>query len=57
MTDTNTNPVLMALLDQYAQESGFRDLADMKASYTDRAYAAALGAMLQRAKSAQDTAQ
>lgn len=52
MSDTNTQ--LMALLDQYAQESGFADLADMKASYNDRAYAVALGAMLQRAKYAQE---
>jgi len=51
------NPKLMSLLDQYAQESGFRDLADMKASYTDRAYATALGAMIQRARLAMDTAQ
>lgn len=52
MSDTDT--ALMALLDQYAQESGFADLADMKASYNDRAYATALGAMIQRARYEQE---
>lgn len=51
---STTDNALMALLDQYAQESGFADLADMKASYNDRAYAVALGAMLQRARYAQE---
>jgi hypothetical protein len=50
MSDT-TNPALMALLDQYAQASGFRDLADLKNSYTDRAYAHTLSMLLRRANS------
>lgn len=44
------NTKMMTLLDQYAQEAGFRDLADMKNSYSDRAYAAAVAPMILRAK-------
>ena len=56
MSDT-TNPALMALLDQYAQESGFRDLADLKNSYTDRAYAHTVSMLLRRATAELESAQ
>jgi hypothetical protein len=45
------------LLDQYAQESGFRDLADLKSNYSDAAYAAVLASMIRRAKSALESVQ
>jgi hypothetical protein len=51
MSDNTVNPALMALLDQYAQESGFADLADLKHNYTDRAYAHTLSSLLRRATS------
>ena len=49
MSDNTINTALMALLNQYAQEGGFRDLADLKNSYMPRAYAATLAMMTRRA--------
>ena len=39
----------MAQLDQYAQESGFANLADLKNNYTEQAYRAVLTPMMWRA--------
>ena len=45
-----TQTQTMLLLDQYAQESGFVNLEDMKNNYSDRAYAAVMISLLHRAK-------
>lgn len=54
---SNTNHQLMALLDQYAQESGFLDLADLKHNYHPRAYAQVIAVYLRRANSELEAAE
>lgn len=51
-----TNPQMMMLLDKYAQEAGFANLADMKNNYSDRTYSAVLAPMVRRAKAEMDVA-
>lgn len=50
MTQETINHKLMALLDQYAQESGFADLADLKNNYMPRAYNHTMAMMVRRAR-------
>jgi hypothetical protein len=54
---SDINHQLMALLDQYAQESGFKDLADLKHNYTDTAYSHVLPLLITRARNALEPAQ
>jgi uncharacterized protein YihD (DUF1040 family) len=46
---SDINHQLMALLDQYAQESGFKDLADLKDNYMPRAYQQVMPMFIRRA--------
>jgi hypothetical protein len=48
MTQVDTK--MMQLLNQYAQEFGFEDLADLKANYTEKGYEHTLPQMIVRAR-------
>jgi len=54
---TDTNQALTDLLNSYAQEAGYRDMADLKEQYHPRAYAQVIAVYVRRANAELEAAQ